>query len=298
MPVHDQREIRTRPLDGIGTTEAALDAELKRLLARGQEPSAVLDEALSRLQEGHEESVHSGLLHLASHLRFPAAEAREHWARILGHRDDLQARLEQPVDLRVALVDYFLAVFRRFSNPKIIELELFERTLASAYRDELTGLHNYRFFLEFLERELLRSDRHRASLSLVMLDIDDFKSFNDTHGHEAGNRALATVGELLRCSARACDMPVRYGGEEFALILPGTPEAGAQVAAERARKAVERQPFGEDSASPRWLTISAGVATAPLDGVTTPDLVAAADHALYRAKRDGKNRVVLASAAC
>ena len=160
--------------------------------------------------------------------------------------------------------------------------------------DELTRLANRRVFTRRLHEEWIRTARYPAPLSLVMLDLDDFKRVNDTHGHPAGDRVLREFALLVAGGARATDLAARYGGEEFALILPHTDRELAFRVAERVRRAVEEQRFVVD-ATPLRVTVSAGVATvssaADLGGPS--DLVAIADKALYAAKKTGKNRVVV-----
>ena len=143
-------------------------------------------------------------------------------------------RLGTEVDLRVALASYFVQVNRQLRNPKIIELQLFAETERSASRDSLTGLCNYRLFREHLDRELQKGRRVDSTLSLVMIDIDSFKNYNDLNGHEAGNQVLISIASLLRSSSRDVDIAARYGGEEFALVLPSTSKIGACRVAERA----------------------------------------------------------------
>jgi diguanylate cyclase (GGDEF)-like protein len=127
-----------------------------------------------------------------------------------------------------------------------------------------------------------------------MLDVDDFKGFNDRNGHEAGNEVLARIGSLLRSSLRHVDVVARYGGEEFALILSMTPKTGARVAAENVRKAIADHVFPGEAGQPGGsLTVSAGIATCPADARVARTLIRHADEALYAAKSEGKNRVCL-----
>jgi diguanylate cyclase (GGDEF)-like protein len=253
-----------------------------------------LERTLRDLERQHGNSVHAELIHLLCHLRFAPAEAREHWTRIVAHREWMGSRLGSPVDLRLALVSYFLEVDRRFQVPKIIEMRLYEQTRASAYVDELTGLRNYRLFREYLEREAERSLRYGAPLSLVMIDVDSFKHYNDRNGHEAGNEVLVAIAALLAQSLRKVDLPARYGGEEFGLILPSTSKKDAALVAERTRSRIESHafPLGQHQPEGR-LTVSLGVATLPADARGAADLVRCADRALYGAKEKGKNRVQL-----
>jgi diguanylate cyclase (GGDEF)-like protein len=161
--------------------------------------------------------------------------------------------------------------------------------------DEKTGLYNFRAFQRRLVEEWQRADRYSVPLSLVFLDLDNFKQVNDTLGHQAGDRVLEQFATLVAGGARANDVAARYGGEEFAVILPHTDGAMALRVAERIRRAVADFVFLEDEHSTR-VTVSAGVATLPpstrLDSVD--ELIRAADRALYAAKDLGRNRVVQA----
>jgi diguanylate cyclase (GGDEF)-like protein len=253
-----------------------------------------IDAELGTLSLTHGDTVYSVMIHLFSHLRFAPTEALGHWHNILAHRLDLQERLGEKVDLRVALTSYFVQVNRQLQNPKIIELKLFEQTQASAYRDELTGLHNYRLFREYLTQEITRSEQHGTPLSIVMIDVDNFKLYNDLNGHETGNDALALVARLLKRSLRKGDLAARYGGEEFVLILPMTSKTVAHQVAETARLNIENYSFHNDAQQPMGsLTVSMGVATFPADAHDPSGLVRQADRAMYVAKSSGKNQVQL-----
>jgi diguanylate cyclase (GGDEF)-like protein len=161
--------------------------------------------------------------------------------------------------------------------------------------DEKTGLYNFREFRRRLREEWARASRYETPLSLVFLDLDDFKQLNDTLGHPAGDRVLAEFATLVAGGARANDVAARYGGEEFSIILPHTDATMAGRVAERIRRAVSEFVFLEDE-RPTRITVSAGVATYPSTrGIDSVDeLVRAADVALYQAKDQGKNCVVQA----
>jgi len=274
----------TRP-DATCAWDPDLVERVYRLLLAVDPASPAFAEGLEALRVRYHDLVYGELLYLLSHLRFDPGEAKQHWERILAHRSTMRGAGSKPVDVRVALVSYFVEVNPKLENPKIIEMKLFEQTREFAYRDELTGLHNYRIFREYLEQEILRSRRYRQPLSLVMIDIDNFKAYNDRHGHEAGNEALVAVAGLLGQSLRRTDVAARYGGEEFAMILPATRKTSARLVAERAREAIE--------SSASALTASFGIATSPADADGAADLVRHADRALYVAKANGKNQVQL-----
>ena len=155
-------------------------------------------------------------------------------------------------------------------------------TLAAT--DGLTGLKNHRTFQERLREEVGRAARYNAPLSLLLLDVDHFKSYNDAFGHPAGDAVLQQVAEVLQATARASDLTARYGGEEFAVILPKTTAAEAKVAAERVRMAIETADWQK-----RPVTISVGIATLSLIVPESSFFIRQADMALYRAKQCGRN---------
>jgi diguanylate cyclase (GGDEF)-like protein len=154
--------------------------------------------------------------------------------------------------------------------------------------DSLTGLLNRRYLEERLTEELNRSQRHGYPMSFLMIDVDDFKSYNDTFGHTEGDKALQMVGQSLKATLRGADVAARYGGEEFSILLPQTTIKEAHTIAERIRQRVEETRF-----SNRKVTISIGIATCSNELNTTNALIAAADNALYKAKKSGRNKVEL-----
>lgn len=179
----------------------------------------------------------------------------------------------------------------------VVHSRLHVRAREMAITDGLTGLFDHRHFYEQFEVEMMRSERYGLPLSLVLLDVDYFKSYNDRVGHRGGDHVLRRLGALLREIARATDIPARYGGEEFALVLPHTNHPDALAFAERLRRLVEQEPFVEEAAQPDGaLTVSVGVASRPDHGGTVESVVEAADGALFRAKAAGRNRVVSADA--
>ena len=162
-------------------------------------------------------------------------------------------------------------------------------TLATV--DGLTGLKNHRTFQEELEREYQKCRRYGPELSLLLLDVDHFKQYNDTYGHPAGDEVLKQVAQYIACEARSTDLAARYGGEEFAVVLSSTGAAGAAIFGERLRTAIMNAPWPQ-----RTITASIGIATFDTSMTSRSTLVAQADSALYHSKRSGRNRVTLAPA--
>lgn len=170
--------------------------------------------------------------------------------------------------------------------------QLYKLTKRLSITDELTGLFNYRYLQQRLEDEFERARRFDRSLSLLMIDADDFKLFNDRHGHIAGDLALAEVGQLLKSAVREIDVAARYGGEEFTVILPETDSAGAFVVAEKIRETIARHGFADADGNRKVrLTVSIGVATYPQHAEDRESLMRQADDALYHAKGLGRDRV-------
>lgn len=187
-------------------------------------------------------------------------------------------------DMEAAIASIGLALFNVRLRQSLRELSI---------RDPLTGLHNRRFAEEVLEKEFARARRSGVPFSVLMMDVDHFKRFNDSHGHEAGDRVLKEVGQLIAREFREGDVGCRYGGEEFLVLLHETDAAEALERADHFRLALRAVPVVHAGEMLGPVTISIGVAEAPRDGASPQAVVAAADAALYRAKAEGRDRVVV-----
>ncbi|HET6474748.1 MAG TPA: GGDEF domain-containing protein [Thermoleophilia bacterium] len=163
---------------------------------------------------------------------------------------------------------------------------------ASTLTDRLTGLYNYGTFVDYLHNEVTKVDRYGGELSLLMLDLDLFKQFNDRHGHEAGNELLRRIGGTVGGLVRDADVAARYGGEEFAVLIRGDESHGYELA-ERLRRAVEAATVPVRGGEQVCATISVGIAAYPAGARDEAELIEAADAALYESKRRGRNRVTI-----
>jgi len=155
-----------------------------------------------------------------------------------------------------------------------------------AVTDLLTGLHNRRYLLDAFDKEILRADRHDRAFCVMMIDVDRFKQYNDTYGHQAGDKVLAGMGRVITEATRDLDTPARYGGEEFIVLLPECNLANGILAGERIRTRLAREEFDG-----RKVTISVGVAEFPMHGDTAAAVIAEADAALYESKHHGRDQV-------
>lgn len=174
-------------------------------------------------------------------------------------------------------------------------LALSEKLTSLAIKDGLTGLFNQAYIKARLQEEIYRSERYHFPLSVMMIDLDDFKELNDKYGHIVGDRILKSFGDLIQEMIRASDVPARYGGEEFVVVLPQTTCLDGAAVAERIRKEVALCPFriGSHLEKIAQFTVSIGVYSSPYHGQTVEEVINLTDAALYRAKTEGKNRVVV-----
>ncbi|MFC1621192.1 sensor domain-containing diguanylate cyclase [Candidatus Omnitrophota bacterium] len=178
-----------------------------------------------------------------------------------------------------------LTTFANQAGLAIENSRLYERTLVLSNSDSLTRLWNHGYFQYLLGEEIKYSSSRKQSFTILMIDIDDFKKFNDTHGHQAGDAILINISDIFKKISKRIDIVARYGGEEFIILLPGTNKQEALVLAERLRKTVKK------SKNLKGVTISIGAASFPRDGKEKEPLISKADKALYKAKHTGKNKV-------
>jgi len=231
----------------------------------------------------------SDLLYSITHQHFPPEVAEELWSEILRHKYGLSTALGRNVRIAVAALDFLSNITANMGAATLVGEAHIGEIVGLSLRDGLTGLFNHTYFYQQIDLEVRRYVRYGALVSLMLIDIDDFKGVNDTYGHREGDRILVGMGKALKRVARESDICCRYGGEECAVILPLTDLHEAAVIANRMKlELAERLPGG------RTVTVSIGIASCGKKTGTYRDLVENADAALYQAKRGGKNRVMVA----
>jgi len=269
-------------------------------------------EDLSRIREGFEEMGQGSEVQLGVHIISQGGEQipvkffgspRED--TLLITLRDLRERIQIEEEWQKNKMDFMekirerdqyaqeLQALRNLYEEKAKEIEnMREEAVLLSYIDDLTGIYNHRFFMQQLTMEVERQKRYSTPLSLLMIDIDYFKHYNDTNGHLAGDQALRAIAMLIQHGVRQTDIVARYGGEEFSAILINAGKEGAKKIAERMRRNVAETRFPNESFQPNGdLTVSIGVGTFSPTISTLTDLIREADNALYRAKRAGRNRV-------
>jgi len=187
--------------------------------------------------------------------------------------------------------EQLLAVVARSAGLALENAELHKQTEELSIVDELTGAHNYRYFIQRFEEEKKRAVRYHLPLSVIMVDIDWFKKLNDGYGHEVGNVVLESLADVIRQCVRDVDVFARYGGEEFVVILPQTPQSEAYNIGERIRQQVEGSIVDAGPSGSVKITVSVGVSSYPENGKSEEELISASDQAMYKAKGSGKNLV-------
>jgi diguanylate cyclase (GGDEF)-like protein len=189
-----------------------------------------------------------------------------------------------------------LSSFAGQASVAIENVLLHQETRQLSITDGLTGVWNRRYLEMTLRKEIERAQRFGRPLSVLMLDIDRFKRVNDKHGHQRGDEVLIEVTRRILGEIRSnIDVVGRYGGEEFVILLPETPSGGARVVAEKIRNSMRGTPFISSSGEPVSVTVSMGISTYPEDGASSEELLGRADSAMYRAKAEGRDRVVTTS---
>jgi len=231
---------------------------------------------------------HCALLYAITHQHFEPDIAKTLWQEIIRHKYEMSCALKRNTRVVVAALDYLSNITGDIVSTTLISEEHIADIVDDSIRDGLTGLFNHAFFFRRAEIEIKRTVETGNFLSIMMIDIDNFKAFNDRFGHQEGDTILHRIGEIIKAETRHADFCCRYGGEEFGVVLPEADMHEAETIAQRLRRTVDANlPYR------RKLTISIGIATMTRTHVCgSGELIRLADEALYNAKTSGKNRVV------
>lgn len=249
--------------------------------------------AVERLRREHGDALYISLLFLLTFKVFETAEAKRLWEEILHHKYLVSERLKRDVGTRVATLDYLLHYRKVLRDVRLITEQDLNEILVVVNVDGLTGLYNHRYFYERIGEEVEHARGAGRPVSLLMIDIDNFKKYNDALGHMRGDIVLREAAQLLRDRIRPGDIACRYGGDELAVICPGTDKGAARDVGETLRAEAERNKFYRADTIGCQVTFSVGVASFPADTDTHRGLVDLADGALYLSKKRGRNRVTV-----
>lgn len=249
-------------------------------------------ERLNQLEQEQGPMVCRSIFQTLAGIDIPRNTAADYWRQVLDRRRQLGRILGRKVDLMTAMCDYLRSETRYLAQPRLVEVNTFERIVSDSMYDGLTGLFNRPYFDEAFEHQISLAKRYNTDLSVLFLDVDDFKDINDTHGHIVGDVALKKIGAIIKNSKRDSDLAARYGGEEFVLLMPHTENINAFILADRIRQEVEKEEFTAHGLTYR-LTVSGGLASFPLNATEPAELLHMADSATYMAKGSGKNTICL-----
>ena len=225
-------------------------------------------------------------------IRLPEEEAKRDWKEMLKHKYILSEKLGRNVGIHVATLDYYSNIKKSVTNPKIVDAKEYADTASRALTDDLTKAYNRHFFDDEFRKLFLQARTTGRVFSLIMLDLDHFKIYNDLNGHIQGDIALIEIVRILHAVCSLDDTVCRYGGEEFTILLPSQQLNLALKTAEHIRQAVYDYRFVNEQTLPQGrLSSSLGVTTYREDILSPQDMIEEADVALYRAKNSGRNRV-------
>jgi diguanylate cyclase (GGDEF)-like protein len=235
------------------------------------------------------------LLYALTHQYFPPEDARRLWGSVVEHKRDLCKKLGRDVGMKVASLDYLNNQTSHIPDLQLLPEKDLDSLLLFANEDGLTGLYNHRYFQERLRYEVARCQRYRHAFSLLFADLDHFKQYNDSYGHLKGDILLRDIGSFFKAYCRQADVVARYGGDEFAFILPETSGPQATLVAQRLQANFRKRRFGSPVREvTTGVTLSVGIGVFPKNGSSAEALIESADRALYRAKQEGRDRTCLA----
>ena len=274
-------------------SEEFLDALLARLNF-DEKNLELIKEKIDNTKALTKTTIYKNLLNMLTHLDVSNKIAKEFFERCFKLQDELNAKLEKPVSLNTALIEYFSRLNMQSKKPFIIELELSSKLAYKKIKDSVTGLCNKKYGYDVLKKEVARTARYGLNLSLLIIDIDNFKSINEKYSHEFGDLLLKHVSEIFKTCVRNVDLIYRSDSNQFVFILPETPALGALEVGNRVRKKLlDDYITPSNSETPVTVKVSGGISSFKIDAENINELVEFAIEALVSAKNDGGNKIYL-----
>ena len=251
-----------------------------------------LIDGLNKIARENGQDAYQAIIKILIDLDLEPGEAKKCWVDIITHRENISNALDRKISLITAISDYFGSLKKSLQKHKIVEIHAYEKVIKESTNDSLTGLFNKVYLQNALAQHISLAKRHNTDLSVLFLDIDDFKEINDTFGHSSGDAVLKTVADTISRELRTSDTAARFGGDEFVILMPNTYKMNALLLSERLRKIIKQKTITIKDKSLQ-ITVSGGVAGFPVDAQKAKNLLNLADSALYRAKGAGKNNISL-----
>ena len=248
---------------------------------------------VDKVKREQRNTFYRNLLYALVHLQFEEKVAKRIWQNIIRHKVKMGEKLGRNVRVSVAAIDY-LQNIDLLGEIKILPIEDYEERTVSSITDPLTEAYTFRYYQDTIGELINRAHDENTYLSLIVFDVDFFKHYNDTHGHQMGDEVLRSVVKIMQKCVRQDDQVIRYGGEEFVIVLYNASDQRAFEIAEKVRQNIAKHRFPYQGQQPNGnLTVSGGVATYPVVANDGIGLLYCADQSMYRAKREGKNKVLI-----
>lgn len=287
----DKEDIREKNNDGGGEEPffyTPLSLDLVSAFAGDRPLTEHEKELVDTMQKDRGGKFYSDLLYAVTHRFFSPSVAEDLWNRILRHKYEMSSIMKRNIRIAVASLDYLSNLTSELPSPTVSDERFIADLIRLSAHDGLTGLFNHSSCFQRTDVELKRYTRYKTPVSFLMMDIDNFKEINDRFGHQVGDSVLMALGIIIKEEAREPDICCRYGGDEFAVIMPLTDAREAGILAERLKERIAQSQFDG-----KMLTVSIGVASSGENVLTSRELALRADAALYEAKSKGKNCIVI-----
>ena len=285
-----QIQLKRQSDSDTNLTSGTMEKEIINILDEDANNEDFIIQKLQTLsEENSERKIYTELFKVLVSIEMDSEEiAKNLWNQIIEYKNSCSKLLGTPFSFRAAMLNYFITENKKLANPKIIEIKIYEKTLKSALIDALTGVYNRRYYEEIIQNEINRARRRKGVISLCVLDIDNFKYFNDTYGHVEGDNVLKSAASIVKKNLRREDIVCRYGGEEFVVIMPDSNSENSYIVMHRIKEELKKENFHGESVS-----FSCGIPEYPKDTESKDELFIKADKAMYLSKANGKDQICI-----